>query len=278
MKNILLPTDLSINSKNAIDYALQLFQGELCTFYFLNVQKTSNYITDDLITYKSIDTVYNAILFNIKKELKDYVNLIRIKHKSPSHFFKELIDYDAFTDAVNQVIITKRIDLIIMGSNGASNVKEVVFGSNTLQVIRNVNCPTMVIPKGYKYNKPLNLLFVLNKKDQFDATMLEPLLDIGVKFSSTINFLKIVANDKMTFKEIGSHERIINSFKALKCNTHLITNISTVDSINSFVQLVPTDIVSIIVKKETFLKRFWGGSLVDDINYQIKTPLLFMHQ
>jgi len=277
MKNILLPTDLSENSKNAIDYALQLFKDDLCTFYFLNVQKTSNYISDDLMT-NATDTVYNAVVFNAKKELTDYVNLIRVKHKNSTHFFKELIDYDSFTDAINQAVSSKRIDLIIMGSNGASDAREVIFGSNTLQVIRNIECPTVVIPKEYEYKKPDNILFVLDKKDQFDVAMLEPLLDIGVKYSSTINFLKTDVDEKITSKKIDRHERIINSFKTLKCNTHLISNISTVDAINSFIQLIPTDMVSLIIKKESFLKRFFEGSIVNDINYQIKTPLLFMHQ
>ncbi|WP_373282945.1 universal stress protein [Aquaticitalea lipolytica] len=35
MKNILLPTDFSDNSWNAIKYALQLFKDEKCTFHLL---------------------------------------------------------------------------------------------------------------------------------------------------------------------------------------------------------------------------------------------------
>src|SRR5690554_8211379 len=36
MKQILLPTDFSENSWNAISYALQLFKDEVCTFHLLN--------------------------------------------------------------------------------------------------------------------------------------------------------------------------------------------------------------------------------------------------
>lgn len=275
MKNILLPTDLSINSKNAIDYALQLFKDELCTFYFLNVQKTTSYPPDDLIS-NNADTVCKTVLFNTKKELKDYVNLIRIKHKNSTHFFKELIDYDAFTNAVNQAVNSKRIDLIIMGTNGITNAN--IFGSNSLRVIQNVNCPTMLIPKRYEYKKPNTILFALNKDDQCNTATLEPLLDIGIKFSSIINFLKTTATNKMTFKEKVNQDRIINSFKALECHTHLIAKMATVNAIHSFVQLIPTDMVSIILKKESFTKLFLNDSMIDDINYQIKIPLLFMHQ
>jgi len=40
MKKILLPTDFSDNSLNAIRYAVQLFKGEKCTFILLLPLKT----------------------------------------------------------------------------------------------------------------------------------------------------------------------------------------------------------------------------------------------
>lgn len=49
MKNILLPTDFSGNSKNAIQYALKFFEGENCTFHILNSQKPTGYITADVL-------------------------------------------------------------------------------------------------------------------------------------------------------------------------------------------------------------------------------------
>ena len=36
MKNILLPTDFSDNSWNAIQYAVELFKDEKCNFFLLN--------------------------------------------------------------------------------------------------------------------------------------------------------------------------------------------------------------------------------------------------
>lgn len=34
MKNILLPTDFSANSMNAIDYAMQFFENQECHFLY----------------------------------------------------------------------------------------------------------------------------------------------------------------------------------------------------------------------------------------------------
>ena len=42
MKTILLPTDFSDNSWNAIEYALNLNKDTDCNFYLLHVSKLSN--------------------------------------------------------------------------------------------------------------------------------------------------------------------------------------------------------------------------------------------
>ena len=42
MKTILLPTDFSDNSWNAIEYALNFYKELNCNFYLLHVSKVSN--------------------------------------------------------------------------------------------------------------------------------------------------------------------------------------------------------------------------------------------
>ena len=53
MRNILLPTDFSKNSMNAINYALAFLKDQKCKFYILNVQKASSFITDDMMVVNS---------------------------------------------------------------------------------------------------------------------------------------------------------------------------------------------------------------------------------
>jgi len=61
MKNILLPSDFSKNSKNAIQYAMKFFENEECHFYILNIQKSSEYITADLVAGSQSDSVYDSV-------------------------------------------------------------------------------------------------------------------------------------------------------------------------------------------------------------------------
>ncbi len=60
MKNILLPSDFSKNSKNAIKYARKFFENEECYFYILNIQKSSKYVTANLVASFQSDRVYDS--------------------------------------------------------------------------------------------------------------------------------------------------------------------------------------------------------------------------
>ncbi len=60
MKKILLPTDFSENSTNAIHYAMAFFKDEACEFYVLNVQKMSSFISDDLMAAQPSVTIFDS--------------------------------------------------------------------------------------------------------------------------------------------------------------------------------------------------------------------------
>ena len=72
MYQILLPTDYSENSRNAIRYALEFFKGQPCTFTLLHVQKLSAFAMDDLISAAAGATIYESL---IKKE-KDRIQRV----------------------------------------------------------------------------------------------------------------------------------------------------------------------------------------------------------
>ena len=61
MKRILLPTDFSINSMNAITYAMELFENMPCVFVLLNIQKPSQFLTHEIITANPEQSLFDAI-------------------------------------------------------------------------------------------------------------------------------------------------------------------------------------------------------------------------
>ncbi len=277
MKNILLPTDLSDNARNAINYSMELFKNELCTFYILNVQKASNYTTDDLMVAPANTTIHQSVISDVKKKLNVLVEELKENHPNENYTFHTLTDYDIFTDAIKQVVRSKNIDLIVMGTNGATGAAEVVFGSNTLNVIRKVDCPVIAIPQGFVYAPPKTILFTIDYSDHFVTEGIEPLMDILAKHRSSLRILKIKEDETITVADFDDKKHMKDFFKSINHTFHSIINVPTALAINSFVQIMDVDMTAMFIKRETFMERFFRGSETSKISYGTRVPLLIMH-
>jgi len=276
MKNILLLTDFSENARNAIDYALQFFSGNKCNFFILTVQKVSGYTTSSLMSSSTTSSVYDSIIKKPKEALVAMVDGFEKKYKDEAYFFDAICDYDSFLSSVNQVIVSKEIDLIVMGTNGATGAKEVIFGSNTLSVVRNVNCPVLVIPEKYKYKTLSSIVFATNATNKLNKKSLIPLMHIISKFNSELNILTL-ENDENIYSSKEKKIEMDDFFEGISHSFYEIENVPTDIAIDSFVQIKQVDLIATIINKESFFKRLVLGSTTDEITYNSKIPLLIMH-
>ncbi len=272
MKNILLLTDFSKNAQNAIDYALQFFKGARHHFYLLYVHKVSNYTMGNLMA--SSGSIYDSIIKDPKAGLKAMIEEFEKRYPTEDYSFEAICDYDSFISAVSQTITLKNINLIVMGTNGATGAKEVLFGSNTLSVIRNINYPVLVIPQGYHYVKPAHILYVIEYKGVFERGSLQPLVEVLAKHHSELDILALTDGELVT--DTVANE-IAAFFMGTPLNFHSISNVKADVAINCFVQLKNIDLIAKVICKETFIKRVLSGSSTHKITYQSSMPLLIMH-
>lgn len=275
MKNILLPTDFSENSKNAIRFAMKFFEGETCTFHILNSQKPSGYITADVLYGAPGTSVYEGVLNDNKKELEKMIRFCKSISEKENFTFVPKIDFDNIVDAVNQAVALNNIELIIMGSNGATGAAEVVFGSNTLKIIRKVDCPIIVVPEGYVFEKINSVLLSLNYQYDVSNKLLNVISEIVKKHKASLKILEIEEeNIELTTKSNHTEE----VFKEIGFERFSIKNIPASLAINTFVQLIPVQLHAMVVERKSFLDRFIFGSDTSKISYGSLVPLLVLHE
>lgn len=276
MKNILLLTDFSENSINAMRYALKLFKEDHCNFLVLYVESSTSYISDDLMLAGN-QSIYDALLKKSNTKLEKII--IDLKHEFNNEKFKftKIVDHDVFTDAVNQVITAKAIDLIVMGTNGATGAKEVVFGSNTINVIRKVECPTLVIPDGFKYRIPNSILLPLDEFDSLSGTVFTDILKFTKRFGEKLHVLRVNSNNEATSETFKDQDHLNYFFKETDYEYHVVNKIPMDHVINSYTQTHPIDLTALMVQKEGLIERIFMGSPTSQISSKIEVPLLIFH-
>ncbi|MCK0131740.1 universal stress protein [Flavobacteriaceae bacterium F08102] len=277
MKSILLLTDFSDTSKNAIEYAIQLFKDKKCMYYVLYVQDSTRPITTvDLLTDSST-SIYKSLIKKHQKKLQEFVSTLRGTYESPNAIFKPKVDYDSLVDAVKQLIKSKNIDVVVMGSNGATGAKEVVFGSNTLNVIRKVECTTLIIPENYSYTTPKTILLPLDPVDTLSGNDFAEFLAFVKQHNLHVHVVRVYneeTDDEQAQRDQAHLERHLSSSTYVY---HTLDNLSIDRAVSTYIQLHPIDMMSLFVQKENLLERLFLGSATTKINKQNQIPLFIIH-
>ncbi|MFC5048094.1 universal stress protein [Aquimarina hainanensis] len=278
MNHILIPTDFSTSSLHAITYALDFFRGETCSFHLLHVQKTSEYQTGNLMSSDASASIQDSIIQEDSDKLTSLIHTLSAKYPHQSYHFIPEIEYDPFTDAINQIIIAKNIDLIVMGTNGVSGFKEVIFGSNTVNVIRNTSCPVLIVPKGYIFESIQNVLYTVDNSNNCPTHLLSPLKTILQNHAAHLKILNIKNEEHIKNEETNTKKQLESFFSNIPQSYHPIVNVSTKEAINSFIQIMNIDLNAMFIKKETLIERYITGSKNINISYKTIVPLLVIHE
>jgi nucleotide-binding universal stress UspA family protein len=198
-KNILLPTDFSDNSWNAIIYALKLYAEEDCTFYLLNsikikVSTASNFS-------KKIKRVIEE---KSKKELLRFKEQAVLTNTNANHEFKIILRSENLEQSIDIAIDKYHINLVVMGTQGATGAKEFFFGSNTVKAIEKARlCPVLAVPDGYDFIIPKQIAFSTDLNRFYDFLDLKPLRDLADLYHSKIRIFHV--NQEEHLSEIQEH-------------------------------------------------------------------------
>ncbi|WP_445736858.1 universal stress protein [Mariniflexile sp.] len=277
MKKILLPTDFSKNSINAINYAMELFRNETCDFYILNVQKASSFISDDMMVVNSSATIYNTIVDAAKKSISNIIAKIAKKYNNEKHYFESIVDYDNFIDSINQVSEKQQIDLIIMGTKGASGLAKVLFGSNTIKVIQRGNVPVLAIPDDCTFTNIDKIAFTTSFEYLYKIEDLRQLKQMLLLNKSQLYILHAINDDDFAEEISKDIDFFRLNFKDPKFEyLHVDEKKSVCETILEYSKRHDVKMIAMAINKHTFFQRLFNRHTFEDIACTSDIPFLVM--
>ena len=198
MLKILLPTDFSDIAWNAISYALEFLEDQLCTFYLLHTYTPAFYRMDYLVggpSFSAIpDTGIDVSIAGLEKTMAN----IQSRYANPKHEFKTISAFNLLTDEINNLASAKDIDMVIMGTKGATNAREIFLGTNTVYVMRKAKIPVMIIPENVSFIPLKRFLFPTDYWTRYNREELDFLVDTAKFCNSEITVLHVKEEYELT--------------------------------------------------------------------------------
>jgi len=279
MKNILVPTDFSENSWNAIRYSLELLKNSKCNFYLLHVSPVSEFIGEEMPNIYTVDLVEKTTIEKSKKSLHQLVKKIKSSFTNSNHSFITLSSYGYFIDAVKTHITEKSIDLIVMGTKGATGIKEAIIGSNTGELITKVKCTVLVVPEKAIFKPVKEIAFPTDFNIFYQTKILSTISEIAQMFDSFIEILHIAKKDeKLTLFQKENRDYLNDFFMDEKHRFHKITNQKIESGVQFFVESHNIDMIVMIAKNLNLFQQILFKPTIEIISYHTEVPFLVMHE
>jgi len=277
MKHIIILTDFSENSFHAALYAMNLFKKQKVSFNVLHVKDSRGMMTDDLMTGTFTEDVRSSMIGTSEKKLTEFLNRILTINTNLDHEFKADVLFGSFYDAIRNYGRKKDIDLLVMGTTGATGAKQVFLGSTAAKVINKVNIPILAIPKNVEFKDLEKILFSIDYKvDYLPVTML-PLLEVIDLFKPELKLIyanenesELTDNQKLNRQEL---ERILTDYDY---TSHCINGVKLDDVVSCLTDFVEIDMVVMIKKDRGVISKMFNSSHIRKVSYHTKKPLLVL--
>ena len=274
MKKILLPTDFSDNSWNAIKYALQLFKDQECNFVLLNTYTPIIYQFEYLQSSSAQFGLVDTLKESSKKGLDELQKNILSEFNNPKHVFTKISSFNSLTTEIDDLYTNNVMDIIVMGTKGASGVTGVLFGSNTIHVIKNAKCPVMAIPSDFSFETPHEILFPTDYEIEYQAKHLKPIIEIAQNHISRVNIMHVYTGNDLTEAQQKNKSILETSIKNVAHLFHDIKNQNVPEAITNFQLKARINLLVMINNKHSFFENLFFKSTIKQIGFHLNIPFL----
>src|SRR5690606_29920981 len=144
MKKILVPCDFSQQALNAFRFALDMIQQSKGEVHLLNVVELPIMHDTVLMPVLSFE---EELLKGMSQKAEKQFEKMKEKHAQPGQKIKSTVKFGATSRMILDYIDEEKIDLVVMGTEGASGAKELLIGSNTEKIVRRSSVPVLAIKK-----------------------------------------------------------------------------------------------------------------------------------
>ena len=275
MKKILFPTDFSDVSKNAFIYALKLadsINAEIITLHVYELPQAS-YI--DTTPY--LQEIYEVSELSNFENYRDEVPVLRKIAEENDLGHVKISNVLVMGNLIQETLkITRRenIDYLVMGTKGATGLKETFLGTVTTKVMNDAKAIVLAIPENCKYQPIKKILFVTQYIPQ-DLDILRKVMALAKVFQSHIDCLRIQTShhegkkyDMEEWEQIAKGNDIV---------LHSIIGNDVEGLILNFIESHKINMIAMHVYHKNFFEKLFQISLSKKLAFHINVPILAVH-
>ena len=272
MKKILFPTDFSKTSLNAFVYALHLakqIDAEIITLYVYEFP-----IGLPVDNFDFLLENYNVGEWGVFENFKGEVPKLRAiaeKENLENVPLSHLLERGNAVDEIVKSALKENADMIIMGTKGATGLKEIFLGTVAEKVMKHSKTFVIAVPENYSY-EPIQTILFLTEYKKLEMDLLQKVSDFAAIFQAQIRVLEVGSN-------LGNGINILVSrweeqFKSKDIAFAVIDSANTEKTVLEFIEDQQINMASMSLHHKNLFQRLFLFSLSKKMAFHSSVPLL----
>jgi nucleotide-binding universal stress UspA family protein len=226
----------------------------------------------------TLKDVYDSIELENFENFKDQIPFLRDiaeKHNLGHVKISNILKHGDLIWTIKKVTKEENIDYVVMGTKGATGLKETFLGSNTGSVMTELEAYVIGVPQSSEYNGIKNIVFTTRFREK-DLKALKKVIKLAKLFDAVVHCLYIKT------KKTDVNPVVIEDWKFLfkddKVVFHIIEDENVKQTILNFVDAYNIDMLAMLNYKRGFFEELFKQSLTQKLSYHVQVPLLAIHE
>lgn len=271
MKNLLIPTDFSGVAHNAVDYSVHLFEGEIINCTLLNSFIEPPLTDDVLISIQ--DILEKQSREDLKRELDEMIKA----HPDGHIRWNTSSRYGFLPESIKKQLRENKIDLLVMGTKGATGMQKVFGGSHTSEVLKSIHCPMLVIPENAHFDKINRIAFAADYQKIKNEEALKPMRELILKHNAELFIVNI--NPEINDLDFDHKKEEVHLDSLLEAVSHHFISMHHPDFIEGMEKFTvenDIDLVVFLAREHDLFDRLIHGSTTRKFVLKAPLPMLIL--
>lgn len=266
---VLVLTDFSPLSVVALQYAGKMSQKLEVEFSIVNVVRLDGLPRTNM----KLKSIEKDLIEAAKDEGAALAGELKKVAKPECVINFEAIKGHTVTEVVERYVKKNAIDLVVMGSQGASSLKKFRLGGTAVSVIETCPVPVLTIPKWATFKNFETVVYASDLKNV--QKELDTIIPFARNFNSTIMMVHVVQMiDKAADALKNEVEKLIAKSNYPKISFKLIIEENIPEAIDGYIKSSKADLLTTFTHELNLYEKLFGLSVTRTLAYQGNIPLL----
>ncbi len=278
MKSILIPTDFSQNSNEALLYAIQTFGHIERRFIILYSYEVEVKALTSRVNVGKTEKMINILRSKAEEDGASLVKWLDEKLGHHNHTIDFISTSLQLYRAVNKLIEDHDVSLVVMGTKGQTAAENVLVGSTTVRMIERIkDCPLLVVPIHLQSEVSRKMAFATDLEQFVSLTGIDPLLDLARFNHATLDVLHVGAQEALNETQKTNYLVYQDDLKVFKANFHFLKKESNVaTTLQNYVDENAIDFLILIYRKHNVIQKLFREPVINHLGKKMSMPHLIV--